>query len=40
VSLAARADRPDGFNYQETFLIENGQAQVVRINRAEGLKRE
>jgi hypothetical protein len=40
VSLAARADWPNGFNYQETFFIENGQAQVVRINRAEGLKRE
>lgn len=40
ITLAARAEQPNEFNYREEFIIENGQAQVVRINRAEGLKRE
>jgi hypothetical protein len=39
VTLVA-AERPGGAIYQEKFLLDNGQAQLVRLNRAEGLKRE
>ena len=38
--LTAWDNRPGGSNYLETFLLENGQAQLVRLNRAQGLKRE
>jgi hypothetical protein len=37
--LTARDDRATGQDYLETFLLENGQAQLVRLNRAQGLKR-
>lgn len=40
LTLTAWDNRPGGSNFLETFLLENGQAQLVRLNRAEGLKRE
>ena len=39
-TFTAWDNRPGGSNYLETVVLENGQAQLVRLNRAEGLKRE
>lgn len=39
VELTARDAHQDA-EYTETFLLENGQARPVRLNRAQGLKRE
>lgn len=38
--LTARDEQSGGASYFETFILENGQARPVRLNRAQGLKPE